>query len=192
MLVEKNVYRKLTTCFDCQISYVCNLKGEDVSIREGYLVDETSRNKLTLWREYCNLLDNRSTYDLKNVVINNHPENQHNFRNIPRDVAANHREEKNIKIISDSIPRGLKMREFNSYIKGGRAHIKAFQGATAKRLHHYILPTLEEENPDIVILHVGYNDSAPKDNDLENINVKSVANEIINIGKMCNQHGVMW
>ena len=71
-------------------------------------------------------------------------------------------------------------------------HIKAFQGATAKRLHHYILPTLEEENPDIVILHVGYNDLAPKDNDLENINVESVANEIINIGKMCNQHGVMW
>ena len=92
--------------------------GEDVSIREGYLVDETSRNKLTLWREYRNLLDNRSTYDLKNVVIN--------------------------YIISDSIPRGLKMRAFNSYIKGGRAHIKAFQGATAKRLHHYILPTLEE------------------------------------------------
>ena len=28
------------------------------------------------------------------------------------------------------------------------------------------------------------------DNDLENINVESVANEIINIGKMCNQHGV--
>ena len=90
-------------------------------------------------------------------MINNHPENQHNFRNISRDVAANHREEKNIVIISDSIPRGLKMRKFNSYLKGGMA----------KRLHHYILPTLEEENPDIVILHVGYNDLSPKDNDLE-------------------------
>ena len=42
--------------------------GEDVSIREGYLVDETSRIKLTLRREYFHLLDNRSTYDLKNVV----------------------------------------------------------------------------------------------------------------------------
>ena len=30
-------------------------------------------------------------------MINNHPENQHNFRNIPRDVAANHREEKKYK-----------------------------------------------------------------------------------------------
>ena len=43
------------------------VQGEDVDIREGYLVDETSRIKLTLWREYCNLFENRSTYNLKNV-----------------------------------------------------------------------------------------------------------------------------
>ena len=82
------------------------------------------------------------------------------------------------------------MREFNTYIKGGRAHLKAFQGATAKWLHHYILPTLKEDNPEIVILHVGYNDLSPKDNDLGNINIESIANEIINIGKTCHQHGV--
>ena len=43
-------------------------RGEEISIRDGYLVDETGRIKLTLWREYCDLLDNRSTYDLKNLL----------------------------------------------------------------------------------------------------------------------------
>ena len=44
------------------------VRDEDVSIREGYLVDGNNRIKLTLWREYCDLLENRSTYDLRNLL----------------------------------------------------------------------------------------------------------------------------
>ena len=142
-----------------------------------------------------NITNRKSINRRPQVVSNNHPENQHSFRSVPgnnlyNEAVTNYREEKNISIISDSIPRGLRMREFNTYIKGGRAHLKAFQGATAKCLHHYILPTLKEDTPEIVILHVGYNDLSPKENDLGNINIESIANEIINIGKTCHQHGV--
>ena len=46
------------------------------------------------------------------------------------------------------------MREFNSFVNSGKAHLKAFLGATASRLHHYILPTLEEDKSGVVIIHV--------------------------------------
>ena len=78
---------------------------------------------------------------------------------------------KNINILSDSIPRGLRMREFNSFVNSGKADLKAFPGATASRLHHYILPTLEEDKPDVVIIHVGFNDLSPKDGNLDSVNV---------------------
>ena len=44
------------------------VRDEDVSIRDGYLVDGNNRIKLTLWREYCDTLENRSTYDLRNLL----------------------------------------------------------------------------------------------------------------------------
>ena len=35
--------------------------------------------------------------------------------------------------------------------------VRSFSGATAKHLRHYVEPTLEEERPDYVIIHVGTN-----------------------------------
>ena len=46
---------------------IVRVHGEDVNIREGHLVDETSRIKITLWREYCDL-ENNTTYNLRNVA----------------------------------------------------------------------------------------------------------------------------
>ena len=100
------------------------------------------------------------------VVCNNHPENQDVINKSYNNEKSTG---KNIKIISDSIPRGLRMYEFNHYVTSGKAHLKAFLGATAKRLHDYILPTLYEDNPDVVILHVGYNDLSPKNGQLDDI-----------------------
>ena len=80
------------------------------------------------------------------------------------------------------------MREFNHYVHDGKARLKAFPGATAKHLHHYSLPTLKEDHPDTVIVHVGFNDLSPKDGNLEFVNTEEVSKEIIEIGRTCVKH----
>ena len=50
---------------------------------------------------------------------------------------------KNIKMIGDSIPKGLRMYEFNRYIESGRESIITFHEVTTKRLSHSCLPTPE-------------------------------------------------
>ena len=94
------------------------------------------------------------------VVINQQPENQTVFRgnvikpgnNLYSDITSYG---KKIKIISDSIPIGIRMREYNKWLESGTASIVSFPGATTKRLLHYSLPTLKEENPKVVVIHVG-------------------------------------
>ena len=54
----------------------------------------------------------------------------------------------------------------------------------------YILPTLYEDNPDAVILHVGYNDLSPKNGQLDDIEVSKVTKEILDIGETCRMQGV--
>ena len=127
------------------------------------------------------------------VVINQHPENQHDFRKIVRPGNSSYsdvtRHGKNIKIISDSIPKGLRMYEFNRYIKSGKASIITFPGATAKRLSHYCLPTLIDDKPEVVVIHAGCNDLSTKRGEVLNRNIKEVTDDIINIGKKCMEHG---
>ena len=65
---------------------------------------------------------------------------------------------KNIALSSDSIPRGIKIKHLNSRVKEGRIHLKAFPGAKANQLNHYVVPTLKELDCDCAIIHVGIND----------------------------------
>ena len=63
-----------------------------------------------------------------------------------------------IALFSDSIPRGMNIKEINRQIQGGRIHVKAFPGAKSTQLNHYVTPTLEEYRYDAAIIHVGIND----------------------------------
>ena len=78
------------------------------------------------------------------------------------------------------------MKDFNESVNGGKTYIKAFPGAKANHLKHYALPTLKENKPDVIIIHVGYNDLTTRDE----INVKDVVQEIIDVGKTCIDHGM--
>ena len=41
---------------------------------------------------------------------------------------------------------------------GGETYFNVFRGAASNRLNHFILPTLHEDQPDVVLLHIGSND----------------------------------
>ena len=82
------------------------------------------------------------------TVTNKRPENQHFFtRNTT--VPGN-------STYSEITKHGRKtiILEFNKYLKGSKAHIKAFPGATAKQLDYYSKSTLVEVAPDCLIIHV--------------------------------------
>ena len=64
----------------------------------------------------------------------------------------------NIGLFSDSISRGMNIKESNRQIQGGRIHVKAFPEAKSTQLNHYVTSSLEEYSYDAAIIHVGIND----------------------------------
>ena len=82
------------------------------------------------------------------------------------------------------------MREFNQWLGSGTASIVSFPGATTKRLVHYSLPTLKEENPEVVIIHVGCNNLTTKKGEVLSVSVNEVADDIIKIGTAYYENGV--
>ena len=94
----------------------------------------------------------------------------------------------NILILSDSMLKTLRMREFNRLLKGkGIAHLKAFPGAKAKQLKHHSIPILEENNYDSTIIHVGINDLLKSPEMLDSTNV---VDSIIDIGLNCRNYNI--
>ena len=63
----------------------------------------------------------------------------------------------NIRIFSDSIAKGIKIKQFNHFVKTGDARIHSFPGATSRQLLHYVGVNLDSTT-DTVILHIGIND----------------------------------
>ena len=55
-------------------------------------------------------------------------------------------------------------------------------------LRDYILPTLQEDQPDVVLLHIGSNDINDQTKDI--INTEKLTEDIINIDKSCIDLGV--
>ena len=55
-------------------------------------------------------------------------------------------------------------------------------------MNHHILPTLHEDHPDIVLLHIGSNDINNKTKDRKNN--EKLTGDIINIGQSCIDLGV--
>ena len=51
----------------------------------------------------------------------------------------------------------MKMKHLSSQVEEGRIHLKAFPGAKANELDHYLVPTLEKFDYDCAIIHVGIN-----------------------------------
>ena len=95
---------------------------------------------------------------------------------------------KKVSIVGDSHLSRIRKNLFNNSLKNGKSHINVFKGATTKRLNHFIDPFLEEDKPDTVVIHIGSNDINPRNH--ENINAKTLCDEIIAIGSKCVMSGV--
>ena len=126
----------------------------------------------------------KSSKKRPNPVINQHSERESSF--VTRSTENINRNK--IKIICDSIPKGIRLREFNRNINNGNAKIKCFPGSTVKQLKHYSIPMLSEERPNTVVLHVGINDLvSTRENKTPD---DELAIEIMNSGWCCVEYGV--
>ena len=95
---------------------------------------------------------------------------------------------KKICVVGGGHIRQIKRNLFNNSLCEGKAHLNGFSGANIKRLDHFITPTLAEDRPDIVIIHIGSNDIT--DSTVDKIDVKDIMKRIINIGKKRLSYGV--
>ena len=94
---------------------------------------------------------------------------------------------KNVVIFSDSMVNRLKMKQFNSYIHGGKVYLKASPGAKADQLNHHIKPSLEEYEYDTAIIHVGINDILQNKDENE---VSDTPQKIINTADTCRNYNI--
>ena len=62
--------------------------------------------------------------------------------------------------------------------------VKPFLDSNSNQIDHYFIPTLVDDKPDVVLLHVGINDM------FSNANNTELTNNIINIGLNCKNHSV--
>ena len=63
-----------------------------------------------------------------------------------------------ICVVGDSHIKRIKRNDFNKELRHGKAFFRSFNGANAKQLRHYIIPTLIDDKPDAIVIHVGTND----------------------------------
>ena len=122
------------------------------------------------------------------VVVNNYPENQHSYR---RKFSASQsklsKRKKQIVIFGDSIPRGIRLHEFNYWLHKGHAQLKSFPGGTSKELLYYVEPTLKSKKFDAALLHVGVNDLL---NDESQDYVQILLDNLKQLGLKCKSAGV--
>ena len=95
---------------------------------------------------------------------------------------------KKIRIMSDCITKGIRVKEFNSYLQNGNSRFKIFPGASVEKLDYYVNPTLEQERPEIVVIHVGINNLLS--DHLSEMSDEDISKQILDIGKKCKRYGV--
>ena len=94
---------------------------------------------------------------------------------------------KNIVLFCDSIPRGIMLKELNQKTNRGRIHLKAFPGARAQHLKHYLVPSLEEYEYDCAIIHLGINDILRHNDENE---LRNFPEDTLRIANSCRNHNI--
>ena len=99
------------------------------------------------------------------VVVNKNLEKQNSLQKLSYPGKRNYCEATqprpsphNTLVFTDSIPKGIRMYEFNTLLRSKKAQMLKFTGSSSKQMSHYIDINLEDKYIDIVILHAGVND----------------------------------
>ena len=125
---------------------------DTLALKELRIEDATATRKRA-----SNSISNKSRRS--SVIVNNYPENQHSYGRKSSASESKFTKRKNqIVVFSDSIPRGIRLREFNYWLHKGYAQLKSFPGGTSKELLYYLKPTLKNKKFDDALLQVGVND----------------------------------
>ena len=98
------------------------------------------------------------------------------------------REGKKILMIGYSHIRRVMRDKIQNSFDNAKSFARYFSGAKTQNLHHYIILSLLKEKPDTVVIHVGCNNITHRI--FDDFNAEKLADEIIDIGKMCRQYGV--
>ena len=143
-----------------------------------------------------NVLTSQNTGSKRpSVVISKYPERQTDFSRPPvvpgtklfSKASLPSKGRRNILIFTDSIPKGIRIRELNSFIKNGKTKMVSFPGATSKEILHYLDVHLTNAPADAIILHVRVN----------NLLEDNIQSKIENLGenlrstvKKCRTYGI--
>ena len=95
---------------------------------------------------------------------------------------------KNVVIFSDSMVKGLKMKQFNSHIHDVTVYVKAFPGAKADQLNHQAKTSLEEYKYDATIIHAGKNDILRSKGENEVNDIPRI--KVMNIADTCRNYNI--
>ena len=122
------------------------------------------------------------------VVVNNYPDNQYSYgKKFSASESKFSKRKKQIVIFSNSIPRGIRLREVNYWLHKGFAQLKSFPGGTSKELLYYVELTLKNKKFGDASLHVGVNDLL---NDESQDPVQNFQDNLKQIGLKCRSAGV--
>ena len=89
-----------------------------------------------------------------------------------------------ILVVGDNHIKRIRRNDFNKELKNGKAFVRCFSGCTSKQLNNYIIPSLVDDKPAAVIIHVGTNEV------LNKLNHEDIARNIISIALNCRKCGV--
>ena len=89
-------------------------------------------------------------------------------------------------MFSDSIPKAIRICEFNCYITNATARLKSFP-ELPQELTHYVVPTLQEESFNSALIHFGINDILKYQSDLQ---LESLTRNISEISQKYQEHGI--
>ena len=81
--------------------------------------------------------------------------------------------------------KGIRRNEFNFCLRKCNTRLRPFIGATIKQMETYVKSIIQDDTPDVVILHIGCNDISNK-----NMSANDMAECIVNIGRYSKEHNV--